>query len=332
MKWPHNSFLSLIAKRNAPLRCYHPLATAATSLVLSAPPNVRQGRNGTTAGHGQGHHSKALAPILLPWRSTLPRHHSTTIPPPPPPDSNSIPSQTIGGFPIVHFCQLIKNSIPFGRIHFDLEIEHIDIGHIIVLLPYQQKYAGLSPSSMHTGPVSAMVDQIAGFCVWSMLDNTELFVNTVDFNIVFNGSVPCSDIWIEAKCVQIGKKYAIVETKCYAPVPAPANTDHSGSGGEGSAGSGGSSAGDRDAERYEVSAVHAAALRRLHGQPLATTAGTAVTACRHDRSSSSSTTQAAAGPGPALRLVATSSATFNIYRLKEKSTKHFTSDSKPLRE
>ena len=129
--------------------------------------------------------------------------------------SNSLERERFGGMPREQFLNGM-NGIKFGASYFNPDVMVLNSGFMRALVKHRNYYGGNIYNTVHSGIVSTMMDQICGFCAWSMFDDSSYFVNTVDLNMHFRRPIPTEDLVIDATCVYFGAKYITVEGKCYA--------------------------------------------------------------------------------------------------------------------
>jgi len=119
------------------------------------------------------------------------------------------------------FKQSIKYAIPFTNRCFSPEVLTLEAGYIRAFIPYSDIYNGAIPGTMHAAAFTIIVDHLAGFTAWSMLDQPSKFINTVDLSFNFLHPFPIGNIVIDTKCIDIGHKIAFLEAKVYTCKPLP---------------------------------------------------------------------------------------------------------------
>lgn len=164
------------------------------------------------------HQNICQCPLMSTFSTTF-RTYSSSSPLSSFSSSSHPPPERLGGMAYDRFKQSIKYAIPFTSHCFSPEILTLEAGYIRAYIPYRDMYCSTQNGLMHAPAFTIIVDHLAGFTAWSMLDEPSQFVNTVDLSFNFLRPFQIGNLVIDTKCVDIGSKLAFLESRIYTCKP-----------------------------------------------------------------------------------------------------------------
>jgi uncharacterized protein (TIGR00369 family) len=140
---------------------------------------------------------------------------TTSTTPTTPPTKNLIDLPKPGGMNIEDFRLFAELGTPFSSI-FPYQIVHMRNNHMRMRLPFKECYVG-NPAipALHGGVVSSLIDQVGGFCSWSMLSKPLDRVSTTNLTVNYFNPAPKAALIGEARVINTSKKFFVTDITVY---------------------------------------------------------------------------------------------------------------------
>lgn len=123
------------------------------------------------------------------------------------------------------FASLVRffeEGIPFNRF-LGLRIQVLRLGYCVLGVPWRDVLIGDSTRpAVHGGVTSALADTAGGLACFSMLDNPDDRVSTVDLRVDYLRPGPDQDLLCEAKVVRMGNRVAVARMEVFSGEVPPA--------------------------------------------------------------------------------------------------------------
>mmetsp|Transcript_31619 Transcript_31619/g.62708 ORF Transcript_31619/g.62708 Transcript_31619/m.62708 type:complete len:205 (-) Transcript_31619:23-637(-) len=122
----------------------------------------------------------------------------------------------IGGLDTADFKTLVERAAPWSCSQ-GYQLLECSPGFLKVKLPFQDHFVGnISIPAMHGGVVASLIDHVAGFAAWTMLDSPAARVSTSELSISYLSPAPSTDLVGVGKVFSAGKKLIRVDVEVYA--------------------------------------------------------------------------------------------------------------------
>lgn len=128
--------------------------------------------------------------------------------------------------PLVRF---MENGIPFNA-HLGLRVDAIGPGRCVLRLPWRDAFTGdpFRPA-VHGGVISTLVDTAGGAACFSLLENPNDRVSTVDLRVDYLRPARLEDLVCVARVVRMGNRVAVARMEVFnGDPPDAAEADRAG--------------------------------------------------------------------------------------------------------
>ncbi len=115
-----------------------------------------------------------------------------------------------------------EKGIPFNA-YLDLRVHALERGRAVIRIPWRSDLIGdTSRPAVHGGVLSMLVDTAGGAACFTMLDDEDDRVSTVDLRIDYLRPGPAADLVCEANIVRMGNRVGVTRMHIHTehlPVP-----------------------------------------------------------------------------------------------------------------
>ncbi|MEM6989795.1 MAG: hotdog fold thioesterase [Myxococcota bacterium] len=114
---------------------------------------------------------------------------------------------------LVHW---FENGIPFN-VHLGLRVDRITRGGAVLRLPFQEAMIGdTRRPALHGGVTSMLADTAGGAACFSMLDNVDDRVSTVDLRVDYLRPGIAADVVCQATVVRMGNRVGVTSMNLWS--------------------------------------------------------------------------------------------------------------------
>ena len=111
---------------------------------------------------------------------------------------------------------LMEKKVPFNE-HLKMSVDVIREGFCIVRVPWQDHLTGdTNRPAVHGGVLATLLDAAGGVAGWSLLENKNDRISTVDLRVDYLRPGPAKDMLCEAQVVRMGNKVCVVKMEIYS--------------------------------------------------------------------------------------------------------------------
>ena len=111
---------------------------------------------------------------------------------------------------------LMEKKVPFNE-HLKMSVEAIREGFCLVRIPWQAHLTGdTNRPAVHGGVLATLLDAAGGVAGWSLLENENDRLSTVDLRVDYLRPGPAKDMLCEAQVVRMGNKVCVVKMEIYS--------------------------------------------------------------------------------------------------------------------
>ena len=112
--------------------------------------------------------------------------------------------------------RLMEEEIPYNR-RLGIKVVSVGEGHCTLKIPWDKSFIG-DPirSAVHGGVTSALIDTAGGAACWSLLDNGDGRLSTVDLRVDYLRRGPPGDLYCEANVVRMGNRVAVARMEMFS--------------------------------------------------------------------------------------------------------------------
>ena len=112
--------------------------------------------------------------------------------------------------------RLMEEKVPFNK-HLKMSVETIQEGFCVVRVPWQEHLTGdTNRPAVHGGVLATLLDAAGGVAGWSLLENENDRLSTVDLRVDYLRPGPPKDMLCEATVIRMGNKVCVVKMEIYS--------------------------------------------------------------------------------------------------------------------
>jgi acyl-coenzyme A thioesterase PaaI-like protein len=114
-------------------------------------------------------------------------------------------------------CALAETSNAFAREVLRPKVSEVSVGRLTMRMPPSPQLTGnWSTPCLHGGVAAALIDQCAGYCAKTVLENSNDRVSTVTFRLDYLAPAPCfEDTFCDAEVISKTESLVMVAADCW---------------------------------------------------------------------------------------------------------------------